>query len=97
MSFLQKYLDEYDLNSLYIIYDEELINSLEEKNFLKIVRYLIENNIDMIEEVIVSYLKLFVIDYDDFVRKFELLKIKYGDNISNKISYDIQILEKIIN
>ena len=96
MSFLQKYLDEYDLNFLYTIYNEEIISSLEEKNFLKIVRYLIENDINIIEEIIVSYLKLFLIEYDDFVQKFEFLKIKYGGNISNKISYDVQILEEII-
>lgn len=97
MSFLQNYLSEYNLDSLYTIYDEELINSVEEKNFLKIIQYLIKNNIDFIEDIVVSYLDLFLIDYDVFVEKFEILKVKYGSNISNKISHNLQILEELSN
>lgn len=97
MSFLQNYLSEYNLDSLYTIYDEELINSVEEKNFLKIVQYLIKNNIDFLEDIICSYLDLFLIEYDVFVEKFEGLKVKYGNDISDKISYNMQILEEMLD
>lgn len=97
MSFLKHYLSEYNLDSLYTIYDEELINSVEEKNFLKIVQYLIKNNIDFLEDVIGSYLDLFLIEYDIFVEKFEVLKIRYGNDISDKISHNMQIFEEMLD
>lgn len=97
MCFLQNYLSEYNLDSLYTIYNEELINSVKEKNFLQIVQYLVKNNIDCIEDIIISYFDLFLIDCDVFVEKFEMLKDKYGSDISNKISLNMQILDELID
>lgn len=75
-------------------FESEVFKKMEKENLMKIVSYLNKQGIDYIEDIIEDYLDLFLIDYDVFVSKFEMLNNKYQGNLVNMIYSDMGVLEQ---
>lgn len=75
-------------------YDTSILKNLDSLNVKKIIKYLEKNNFDYIDELLNNYMDIFTFEYNDFVSKMEKLKKEYGNNINDKISEDMNILEK---
>lgn len=75
-------------------YNNSVIKNLNEENLKKIVSFLEENNCLCIEDIISDYLDLFTIEYDEFVRKYNILNEKYDHLFLEKVSEDMNLLEE---
>lgn len=75
-------------------YEIEYIKHLNKENVINIIKYLENENVDYIDELLEDYLDLFVIDYNEFKNRFEKLKEKYGNNLVENIANDLTILEE---
>lgn len=77
-------------------YESYVIKKLDKDNMTKIVYYLINYGVNYIEDLFDGYLDLFLIPYEEFVNKFNLLNNKYNGNLINIISEDLSILEEML-
>lgn len=75
-------------------YSNSTLKNLNKDNILKIVNFLNSQNCDFIEDILEDYLDLFTIEYDNFVRKYNILNKKYNFNLLNEASADMNILEE---
>ncbi len=96
MNFLMKYLDEEEMNQIYDTYEPWLLTTINEENFTNIIRYLKENQIDYIKDIIIYYLDLFLLEYPRFVSKFECIKKELGTHYQEIIGDNLNILESMI-
>lgn len=94
--FLDKYLNSTYLDLVYDNYDEEYINSLNEKNFNKIYLLLKSYNFYFIEDIILNYLELFEIEAKDVQLAISNFKITLGDDFVKKIGRNMTLINKII-
>ena len=94
--FLKKYLNETYYNLLINTYDEEYLNNLDEKNFLKIYKILKLNKVYFIEDIILKYLEIFTLDELDVEKGLVNLKAKLGDNYIYLIGNNLTFLKEII-
>lgn len=78
MSILLNYLDEEEINQIQDTFNESLLTQIEEKNTRKIIHYLLENKVYYWKDIVIYYLEVFLLDYEEFIKKFETLKNKYG-------------------
>ena len=78
-------------------YEKSVINNLNKENITKIVKFLISNQCDFIEELLEDYLDIFTFEYNEFVSKFNKLNKKYNNNLINEIKDDMNILEEFYN
>lgn len=74
-------------------YDTEIYNNIDIENLGKIVKFMLENNCDYIDSLIDEYLDIFTFDYDDFIRKYNIINKKYNGNLIEKIRENMNILE----
>ena len=95
--FLEKYVSSVYLDIIYSNYDEDYINGLEEENFIKIYNLFKEHNFYFINDIILNYLEIFEMDYDDVEDKLIKLKEKLGNNYIQIIGNDMSYLDKILN
>lgn len=95
MDYLNSILDEDELNNIVETYDSKLLNNLKSNNIERIIKYLKNNNIDYIEDILSYYTDLFILDSNEFIHRFELLKAKYGKNFCNNLAYKLDILESM--
>ncbi len=96
MNFLEKYLNEEEINEIINTYEPTILNKLKEKNFLNIINDLKQNQIDYIKDIVIYFLDLFLLDYRDFISKFEKIKEVLGANFKDIIGENINILESMI-
>ena len=75
-------------------YEKSVTNNLNKDNMMKIINFLSKNNCDYIKELLEDYLDIFTFEYDDFIKKFEELNVKYNNNLIEEISNDMNILEE---
>jgi len=94
--FLKKYVSGLYLDIIYSNYDEEYINGLDEENFTKIYNLFKEYNFYFIEDIILNYLEIFEMDFDEVEDKLIELKDLLGDNFVYIIGNDMKYLNKII-
>lgn len=94
--FLDKYLNSTYLDLVYDNYDEEYINSLNEKNFNKVYLLLKSYNFYFIEDIILNYLELFEIEAKDVQLAISNLKIILGNDFVKRIGRDMTLINKII-
>ena len=78
-------------------YEIDTLESLDKENIYKIIDFLEKNNCDYVEELFEDYLDIFTFDYSEFTRIFNLLNIKYNNNLVEKIREDMNILEEFYN
>lgn len=95
MEYLNKILDNDDINNIIETYDNKLLSNLDEINIKKIIKYLKMNNIDYIEDILSRYTDLLILDAKDFIRRFEILKQRYGYKFCDNLCYNLSILESM--
>ena len=78
--FLEKYVSDLYLDIIYSNYDEDYVNNLDEKNFIEIYNLFKKYNFYFINDIILNYLEIFEMDYDDVEEKIIDLKEKLGNN-----------------
>ena len=76
-------------------YEPFVLKNIDEDNMNQIIEYLIEENVDYIDELLVDYLDLFLIEIEEFKKRFQKLKIKYGDHLVEMIKDDLNLLEEL--
>ena len=86
-------LDEIDIKILKENFGEELITQIDTDNVSKIFKYLENNGIYYAKDLFLTSLDLFLYPLDDFIRKFEVLKEKLGDDFVNKLGEDSSLIE----
>ncbi|MDO4963042.1 MAG: hypothetical protein Q4E75_02980, partial [bacterium] len=88
---------EFYYNEVIDNYKIEYIDTLDEDNFKEIYNLFKINNFYFIEDIILNYLEIFNMDYEDVKTKLENLKKTLGDNfvyiIGNNMKYLNYILE----
>ena len=95
MDYLNSILDEDTLNNIIETCDNELLLKLDTNNIVSIINYLKRNNIDYIEDILSLYTDLFILDVNDFINRFEILKNRYGKNFCDNLAYKLDILESM--
>lgn len=86
-------LDELDIKVLKENFDDEMIKSIDTLNVAKISKYLEECGIYYFKDLFLSSLDLFLLPYEEFVKKFEKLKEKLGHNYIDKLGEDLSLIE----
>jgi len=94
--FLEKYVSNFYYEQIIDNYEEWYLNTLDEENFLKIYNLFKEYNFYFIEDIILNYLEIFEMDYDEVEDKLIELKDLLGDNFVYIIGNDMKYLNKII-
>lgn len=89
------FLDEIDMNNIKEMYDNIIINRLDNENVKKIYNYLINQGMFYAKDIFIEHLELFLLDCKDFINKFEKLKKDIGENYIEKILEDSLIIEKM--
>ena len=94
--FLEKYVSNFYYEQIIDNYEEWYLNTLDEENFLKIYNLFKEYNFYFIEDIILNYLEIFEMDFDEVEDKLIELKDLLGDNFVYIIGNDMKYLNKII-
>ena len=95
--FLKKYISEFYYNQVLKNYNLKFLENLDELKFLKIFVLFKKFNCYFIEDVILKYLEIFTLDYDEVYASLNSLKDKLGDNFMYKIGMNMTYLNEIIN
>ena len=85
--------NELDIKILKENFDEELIEQIDVKNVNKILEYLEINGIYYAKDLLLNSLDLFLYSSDEFIKKFEYLKNKLGNNFADKLGEDSSLIE----
>lgn len=94
--FLDKYLNEFYFNQVINTYEEDYLNTLDERNFYKIYQLFSVYEFYYIDDIILKYLEIFSMDYKDVNRGILKLKDKLGDLFVYKIGNNMTYLNEII-
>ncbi len=94
--FLKKYLSDIYLDLVYDNYENDYINLIDKNNFQKIYDFLKNNNCYFIEDIILNYLELFVIEEKYISAAFLKLKKIYGNNYIEQIGKNMTLIDEII-
>ena len=94
--FYDKYLDFDDIEELYDNYDVNVLNNIDRDNFDKIYNLFKEYKFDFIEDIIIKYFDIFVLEYKDVDNKLNRLVKALGDNYIDIIGNDMSYLEYIV-
>lgn len=86
--------DSVDIDELKYKFEPSVFKNLDIDNVSKIILYLKKENVDYIDELIMNYLDLFMMDYVEFIKRVDKLKLKYGNDVFFKISLDMSILDE---
>lgn len=86
-------LDELDIKVLKENFDDEMIKCIDTLNVAKICKYLEENGIYYFKDLFLSSLDLFLLPYEEFIKKFEKLKEKLGYNYVKCLGEDSSLIE----
>ena len=76
-------------------YEPSVLKNIDENNMNKIIEYLLAEKVDYIDELLMGYLDIFLIDIEEFKVRFNNLKTKYGNNLVTLIKEDLNILEEL--
>ena len=94
--FLEKYIDRFYFDLILDNYEESYLNTLDENNFKKIYELFKSYNFYFIDDIILNYLEIFEMDYDEVKEKLNILKEQLGYNFVYKIGNDMSYLNKIL-
>ena len=86
-------IDELDMKILEENFSEEEIYKIDSNNVAKIIKYLNENNVYYAKDLFLTSLDLFLLPVEEFIKKFEKLKLKLGDNFIEKLGEDCSLIE----
>lgn len=94
--FYDKYLDFDDIEELYDNYDVNVLNNIDKDNFDKIYSLFKSYKFDFIEDIILKYFDIFILEYKDVNDKLNRLVKALGDNYIDIIGNDMSYLEYIV-
>ena len=86
-------LDSLDIKVLRENFSDEEIAKMDAENIYKILNYLDKNGIYYAKDLILSSLDLFLLPADEFIKKFEKLKNKLGNDYIDKLGEDMSLIE----
>lgn len=75
-------------------FENHVFQNLDKENVYKIIEFLSREKCDYIEDIVSDYLDLFNIQYEEFIRKYNILNDKYNGDFLEKASADMNILEE---
>lgn len=93
--FLHKYVNSLYLDIIFSNYDESYIELLDETNFVKIYQLFKNYQFYYIDDIILKYLEIFEMHYDDVEQGILLLKEKLGEDFVRIIGNDMTYLDEI--
>ena len=88
-----KYFDLDDVINLKETFDNDVLNKIDENNLSRCYKYLIDEKVYFVKDIILEYIDIFLIDYFEFKIKFQKLKDDLGARYIEKLEEDISILE----
>ena len=94
--FLNKSLNEFYYDLIINNYDEDFLNTLDEKKFIYNYYIFKKYNFYFINDIILKYLELFNVDSNELISGIEKLKIKLGENYVYKIGNNLTYLDELI-
>lgn len=83
------------MNEILEKYSNSIVENFNEENFNRIITFLTNEGCNYIEDLLEDYLDIFIIDYDEFVRKYNILNNKYNNRYLELISEDMDLLEEL--
>ena len=86
-------LNEIDRKILKENFDDELIDEIDIDNTARILKYLDNNGIYYAKDLLLNSLDLFLLSFDDFVKQFEKLKTRLGNDYVEKLGEDSSLIE----
>lgn len=86
-------LDSFDIKILKENFDDETIARIDVENVSKIFRYLQENDVYYVKDLLLSSLDLFLLPVEEFINKFEKLKTRLGTDFVDKLGEDSSLIE----
>lgn len=86
-------LDELDMKILRENFDDETISQIDEENINKILSYLDMNGIYYAKDLLLTSLDLFLLPSENFIKQFEKLRNKLGENFAEKLGEDSSLIE----
>ena len=75
-------------------YSNSVLKNLNKDNINNIIFFLKKENCNYIEDLLEDYLDLFIIDYQEFVEKYNELNKKYDNNYLYLVSKNMDLLEE---
>lgn len=94
--FLKKYVNDLYYEEILENYKEEYLKILEEENFELIYKLFVDNGFYYVKDIILKYLEIFTMEYDEVVEKLEKLKKSLGINCVAIIGNDLRYLDYIL-
>ena len=94
--FYNKYLDFDDIEELYDNYDVNVLNNIDKNNFDKIYNLFKSYKFDFIEDIILKYFDIFILEYKNVDDRLNRLVKALGDNYIDIIGNDMSYLEYIV-
>jgi len=94
--FISKYVNDFYFDLIVHEYEEQYLNSLDKENFSKIYTVFKDNGFYFIEDIILKYLEIFSMDYDDVFKGIKLLKEKLGNNFVSIVGNDMNYLNTLL-
>ena len=95
--FLNKFVNDVYLDMIYSNYNNDYLNSLDENNFIKIYNLFKKYNFYFINDIILNYLEIFEMSYDDVDNGINKLRDKLGENFVYIIGNNMTYLDEILN
>lgn len=85
---------EIDIEDMRDRFEEGIFNNLDRDNFYKIVRFLLNEKCDYVDEIVEGYLDLFIFPYEEFINKYNKLNEKYNGKFLEEASVDLALFEE---
>lgn len=96
MNYLKTILTESEIEEIEETFEAEILNQLDDENIQNIIYYLYANHIDYIKDILLQYLDLFLLEKDEFIKRFEKLKGKYHNDIAVILGHNLDLLEELL-
>ena len=95
--FLNKYVNDVYYEMILDEYDDGYLSTLDEEQFKKIYDLFREYGFTYIEDIILRYLEIFEMEYEEVKEKLEDLKMELGDDFVYIVGNNLSLLDKILN
>lgn len=95
--FLNKYVNDVYYEMILDEYDDGYLSTLDEEQFKKIYDLFKEYGFTYIEDIILRYLEIFEMEYEEVKEKLEDLKMELGDDFVYIVGNNLSLLDKILN